>query len=98
MTLSFDRKVFDDIGIGLKKWRGKIEKIFQTNPERLKRFSTVSDKEIERIYTPKDISEQDFDRDLGFPGEYPFTRGSKTNHPGKQFEDNLLCRVKQENN
>jgi methylmalonyl-CoA mutase N-terminal domain/subunit len=44
-------------------------------PERLPRFSTVSDLEIESLYTPDKISQTDFLRDIGFPGQYPFTRG-----------------------
>jgi methylmalonyl-CoA mutase N-terminal domain/subunit len=43
--------------------------------ERLDRFSTVSDREIKRLYTPLDVKDHSFSRDLGFPGEYPFTRG-----------------------
>src|SRR5699024_10291892 len=31
--------------------------------------------EIERLYTPLDIAEMNYSRDLGFPGQYPFTRG-----------------------
>ncbi len=75
MSLVFNKKVFEDIEQEEKKWREKLDKIFAARPERLERFSTVSDKEIERIYTPADIKEQDFRKDLGFPGEYPFTRG-----------------------
>jgi methylmalonyl-CoA mutase N-terminal domain/subunit len=44
-------------------------------PERLPRFSTVSDLEIESLYTPDKIFQTDFLRDIGFPGQYPFTRG-----------------------
>jgi len=75
MSLVFNKKIFEDIEQEEKKWREKLDKIFAARPERLERFSTVSDKEIERIYTPADIKEQDFSKDLGFPGEYPFTRG-----------------------
>ena len=38
-------------------------------------FTTVSDLTIKPIYTPDDVKEIDFARDIGFPGEYPFTRG-----------------------
>ena len=75
MSLSFNRNIFEDIEAAYGKWRKKIEKIFRSNPERLQRFSTVSDREIEKIYTPADIKDHDFIKDLGFPGEYPFTRG-----------------------
>jgi methylmalonyl-CoA mutase N-terminal domain/subunit len=43
--------------------------------ERLKRFSTVSDEEIKDLYSPSDFEGFAFERDLGFPGEYPYTRG-----------------------
>ena len=38
------------------------------SPERLSRFSTVSDLEIEGLYTPEEISQTEFVRDIGFPG------------------------------
>jgi len=43
--------------------------------ERLKEFVTTSGVPIRRLYTPVDIPEFDYERDLGFPGEFPFTRG-----------------------
>ncbi|MDP8225519.1 MAG: methylmalonyl-CoA mutase family protein [Candidatus Lernaella stagnicola] len=39
------------------------------------RFTTVSDAPIEPLYTPEDVADIDYDRDLGYPGEFPFTRG-----------------------
>ena len=75
MPLTFDDKIFDDIEKGNKKWQGKLEKVFAAKPERLNRFSTVSDREINRIYSPADVRDQDFMADIGFPGDYPFTRG-----------------------
>jgi methylmalonyl-CoA mutase N-terminal domain/subunit len=38
-------------------------------------FGDLSADEIKSVYGPRDISELDFDRDLGAPGEFPFTRG-----------------------
>jgi methylmalonyl-CoA mutase N-terminal domain/subunit len=43
--------------------------------KRLKRYSTISDKELDPIYTPEDIADFDYNDKLGIPGEYPFTRG-----------------------
>jgi methylmalonyl-CoA mutase N-terminal domain/subunit len=37
----------------------------------------VSDLEIKRLYTPEDIRDMDFARDIGVPGEYPFLRGNQ---------------------
>jgi len=44
-------------------------------PERKKDFVTTSSEPIERLYSPLDVADLDYFRDLGFPGEYPFTRG-----------------------
>lgn len=75
MSLTFDRKVFEDIERAEDRWAEKLKTAAAETCERLKRFSTVSDRPINRIYTPKDIKEQDFERDIGFPAEFPFTRG-----------------------
>ncbi len=44
-------------------------------PERPGPFTTVSGRPIRRLYTPLDVSALEYRRDLGFPGQYPFTRG-----------------------
>ena len=75
MPLTFDPKIFDDIERERARWQGELEKVFSKKPERLRKFSTVSDSEIKAIYTPEDIRTQDFGKDIGFPGEDPFTRG-----------------------
>jgi len=51
----------------------------QRFPEREGRFATLSDLPVERLYTPDDVTTDDPTTDyltnVGFPGEYPFTRG-----------------------
>ena len=63
------------IGEEEKRWAEDLSKVLSEVPERLSRFSTVSDMEIKGLYTPKDIENLDYSRDIGFPGIYPFTRG-----------------------
>ena len=58
-----------------KKWVDDLSKMLSETPERLPRFTTVSDLEIKGLYTPEDIKGIDHSRDIGFPGIYPFTRG-----------------------
>jgi len=58
-----------------EKWSEELSKILCEKPERLPRFTTVSDLEIKSLYTPEDIKDLDYSRDIGFPGLYPFTRG-----------------------
>ena len=56
-------------------WQKKTEAKLTKSPERKKSFSTISEIPIQRVYTPADVSGLDYDQDLSFPGEYPFTRG-----------------------
>ena len=53
-------------------------------PERKKNFETVSLDEVNRLYTPADVADVDFERDTAFPGEFPYTRGiHPTGYRGK---------------
>ncbi|MCS6827895.1 MAG: methylmalonyl-CoA mutase family protein, partial [Caldilinea sp.] len=53
-------------------------------PERYPEFSTISGVPIDRVYTPLHNADADYDRDLGMPGEYPYTRGvHATGHRGR---------------
>ncbi len=59
-----------------RQWREKtVEKTLEKFPERSEEFKTISGLPIKRLYTPLDTKELDYENDLGFPGEYPFTRG-----------------------
>src|SRR5258707_186418 len=52
--------------------------------ERKPNFQTVSLEEINRLYSPSDVAEIDFERDIAFPGQFPYTRGiHATGHRGK---------------
>ena len=61
---------------GRDRWRATARaKAIGSTPERRARFATSSGIEIADLYSPSDIAGLDEDRDLGRPGEYPFTRG-----------------------
>jgi methylmalonyl-CoA mutase N-terminal domain/subunit len=47
--------------------------------ERQEKFETSSGVEIDTVYTPEDLPDFDYIRDLGYPGDYPFTRGVQPN-------------------
>ena len=58
------------------RWEAETLKPALANtPERAERFTTASMTPVERLYTPADLPEFDYLRDLGFPGDYPYTRG-----------------------
>lgn len=44
-------------------------------PERKAQFTTLSGEPVAALYTPADLAHQDYPRDVGFPGEFPYTRG-----------------------
>ncbi|HKX26617.1 MAG TPA: methylmalonyl-CoA mutase family protein [Blastocatellia bacterium] len=52
-----------------------LSKALGRMPERQEEYTTVSLKPIDRLYTPRDLAETDFARDIGFPGAPPYTRG-----------------------
>jgi methylmalonyl-CoA mutase N-terminal domain/subunit len=60
----------------LKRWTDTtLKKTLEKRPERMKKFMTTSSVPVDRLYTPLDIEEMDYERDLGMPGEFPYTRG-----------------------
>src|SRR3954452_13413811 len=54
------------------QWR---EEAYSTQPEREALFETISGQPIEPLYDAESLAGWDADRELGFPGEFPFTRG-----------------------
>jgi len=58
-----------------ERWIKDLAETLRETPERLPKFTTVSDLEIKDLYTPEDVKEIDYSADIGFPGAYPFTRG-----------------------
>lgn len=50
-------------------------KTIKDHPERKSKFENLSGTEIKSIYTPEDISNLDYNDNVGFPGVYPFLRG-----------------------
>lgn len=71
-----DKEMVDKIKKEKKEWEEtRLAKILAKRPERKETFVTGSNAEVNRLYTPADIEDLDYLEDLGFPGEYPFTRG-----------------------
>jgi len=66
---------FDKIKEDMEDWQNS----YPTKKERRKSFKNLSDIEIKRLYTPNDVKELNYELDLGFPGQYPFTRGAYPN-------------------
>ena len=66
------------IRVELDRWqKTALNKVLSKAPERESSFKTASEIEIKRLYTPLDLEDVEYCGDLGFPGEYPFTRGAQ---------------------
>jgi methylmalonyl-CoA mutase N-terminal domain/subunit len=71
----------EEIKRAQKDWEQKLRKSEISHPPRPVKFTTLSDMEVPLLSTPVDLAAENFDylRDLGFPGEYPYTRGVQPN-------------------
>jgi methylmalonyl-CoA mutase N-terminal domain/subunit len=80
-----DPAKLDKLRQALQEWeQDDLQSALSAMPERQARFITTSSEPVERLYTPLDLPDFDYLTDLGFPGEYPYTRGvHPTLHRGR---------------
>ncbi|KXH76565.1 MAG: methylmalonyl-CoA mutase [Candidatus Thorarchaeota archaeon SMTZ-45] len=65
-----------EIHAAKERWEsGTLARHTDKHPERREEFISTSSRPVRRIYTPLDVPKLDYMRDLGFPSEYPYTRG-----------------------
>lgn len=71
-----DRESWEKINRVKREWQeDTVNKLLTKRPERKETFVTGSNAEVERLYTPDDVADSDYVENLGFPGQYPYTRG-----------------------
>ncbi len=74
----FDPNKIEKIREKMSEWAKEVvEPVLKKFPERKREFLTEEGFTVKRVYTPVDLAEKDWDylEKLGFPGQYPFTRG-----------------------
>jgi methylmalonyl-CoA mutase N-terminal domain/subunit len=72
----YDRRQLESLRDALAQWeKSSLQDALASMPEREKDFITTSSESINRLYTPLDVADLDYEQDLGLPGEYPYTRG-----------------------
>ena len=81
----YDPKKLEEIRQLKNHWETEtLKPAMERFPERQETFITTSSEPVERIYTPLDVADLDYTKDLGMPGEYPYTRGiHATMHRGR---------------
>jgi methylmalonyl-CoA mutase N-terminal domain/subunit len=74
----FTAEGMDRVAVERARWeRETVAPAIHRMPERPAEMTTQSGMPINRLYTPEDTSALDYGRDLGMPGEYPYTRGAQ---------------------
>lgn len=72
----FDKEKIEELNGKEQLWEKELlQKWVERYPERRKDFRTSSGIKIKNVYTPSDVKDLDYLKDLSFPGTYPFTRG-----------------------
>ena len=72
----YDDEELSEIREAHAEWEAEtLDPTLDRRGERRDRFATVSNHEVDRLYTPADVADLDYGEDLGFPGEEPYTRG-----------------------
>ncbi len=71
--------------LAVDRWEERtLNPALARRPERKQRFQTVSLAEVNRLYSPADLTQLDFAEEISFPGEFPYTRGiHPTGYRGK---------------
>ncbi|MFT4922089.1 MAG: methylmalonyl-CoA mutase N-terminal domain/subunit [Haloarculaceae archaeon] len=83
----YNEEDLSEIRQAREEWEEEtLDPVLDAYGERQERFATVSNLEVDRLYTPEDVADVDYEEDLGFPGEAPFTRGPyPTMHRGRTW-------------
>ncbi|OYR39649.1 methylmalonyl-CoA mutase [Halorubrum sp. Ib24] len=83
----YDDEELSEIREAKESWEAEtLDPTLDRHGERNERFATVSNHEVDRLYTPADVADLDYGEDLGFPGEEPYTRGVyPTMHRGRTW-------------
>ncbi len=72
----YDKEKVAQVREAKERWEETtVQKALARFPERFESFTTISGEPVERVYTPDNVADMDYMRDLGLPGEFPFTRG-----------------------
>ncbi len=89
----YDKRTLDEIRQQKEAWEETtLHQTLARMPERRKLFTTQSGEPIRRLYTPLDVADLDYGRDVGYPGDYPFTRGiHATMYRGRPWTTRLFA-------
>ncbi len=71
-----DQQELDDLQKNIERWEKEtLQSSLDRFPERREKFITTSSELVNRLYTPNDLAGKTYQEEVGYPGQYPFTRG-----------------------
>lgn len=83
----FDKEKLSQLKTSRESWEEKVlNKSLSKAPEAKEEFTTGSGDPVKRLYTAEDVADIDYETEIGYPGQYPFTRGYQpTMYRGKPW-------------
>jgi methylmalonyl-CoA mutase N-terminal domain/subunit len=90
--MAYDPSEIAKIEESRREWRkSRVRPVIDKVGTRQSHFSTTSVKDIKDVYTPADAKDTDYLESIGFPGQYPFTRGVRpTGYRGQLWTHRLV--------
>ncbi len=82
----FNKDTLEQSGALRRKWEDAVKETVSKHADQKKDWTTISNLPIKRVYGPEDMKEMDFEKDSGYPGQYPFLRGNQpTGYRGRNW-------------
>ncbi|MBW2283880.1 MAG: methylmalonyl-CoA mutase [Deltaproteobacteria bacterium] len=70
-----DEKLLQELSEIQEKYEAEVSRVLNRIPKADREFRTFSGLPVKPLYSPMDMADMDFKKDIGYPGQYPFTRG-----------------------
>ena len=73
--MMFNKEFVEELRKARQRYEEEVTQIFKRIPGAEKEYVTFSGTPVRPLYSPEDIQDIDFFKDVSFPGQYPYTRG-----------------------
>ncbi|MBW1786428.1 MAG: methylmalonyl-CoA mutase [Deltaproteobacteria bacterium] len=74
--MMFNEELVEELSKAREKYEKEVSEILKRTPDAEEECITFSGVPVKPLYSPEDIQEIDFSREISFPGQYPYTRGA----------------------
>jgi methylmalonyl-CoA mutase N-terminal domain/subunit len=82
----FAKELVDKSSKMRRTWEDEVKKAVARHADQKDEWGTVSSQSINRLYGPEDIKDMNFEKDIGYPGQFPYVRGNQvTGYRGRYW-------------